>query len=153
MLINDWGDMSEAQEPTLDREFLSSLKDIKVSATTTIIIMLLGGCPLISVVKFYRWWVLKLRFLAKSQYTQRNCILRIRGVPVHQKLGLILENKVVQKLNIEKNVFYKKWSPKLIFLNEFFFEKISSIFDIKVSATTTIIIMLLGGCPHIACGA
>ena len=34
MLINDWGDMSEAQEPTLDREFLSSLKDIKVSATT-----------------------------------------------------------------------------------------------------------------------
>ena len=35
MLINDWGDMSEAQEPTLDREFLSSLKDIKVSATTS----------------------------------------------------------------------------------------------------------------------
>jgi hypothetical protein len=45
MLINDWGDMSEAQEPTLDREFLSSLKDIKVCAITTIIIMLLGGCP------------------------------------------------------------------------------------------------------------
>ena len=37
MLINDWGDMSEAQEPTLDREFLSSLKDIKVSATTVTI--------------------------------------------------------------------------------------------------------------------
>ena len=33
MLINDWGDKDEAQEPTLDREFLSSLKDIKVSAT------------------------------------------------------------------------------------------------------------------------
>ena len=31
MLINDWGDKDEAQEPTLDREFLSSLKDIKVS--------------------------------------------------------------------------------------------------------------------------
>ena len=30
MLINDWGDMSEAQEPTLDREFLSSLIDIKI---------------------------------------------------------------------------------------------------------------------------
>ena len=30
MLINDWGDMSEAQEPTLDREFLSSLKDLKI---------------------------------------------------------------------------------------------------------------------------
>ena len=45
MLINDWGDMSEAQEPTLDREFLSSLKDIKVSAIKITIIMLLGGCP------------------------------------------------------------------------------------------------------------
>ena len=50
-----------------------------------------------------------------------NCILRIQGAPVRQKLGMILENKVVQKLKIEKNVFYKKWSPKLIFLNEFFF--------------------------------
>ena len=33
---------------------------------------------------------------------------------VHQKLGIILENKVVQKLSLEKNVFNKKWSPKLI---------------------------------------
>ena len=40
MLINDWGDMSEAQEPTLDREFLSSLKDIKVSATSCMIMLL-----------------------------------------------------------------------------------------------------------------
>ena len=60
-----------------------------------------------------------------------HCILRIRGAPVHQKLGMILENKVVQKLKLEKNVFYKKWSPKLIFLNDFFFEKIPSIFDIE----------------------
>ena len=37
--------------------------------------------------------------------------------------------KVVQKLNLEKKVFYKKWSPKLIFLHDFFFEKILSIFD------------------------
>ena len=59
------------------------------------------------------------------------CILRIRGAPVRQKLGMILENKVVQKLELEKNVFYKKWSPKLIFLNDFFFEKIPSIFDIE----------------------
>ena len=51
-----------------------------------------------------------------------HCILRIRGAPVHPKLGMILENKVVQKLKLEKNVFfYKKWSPKLIFLNDFFF--------------------------------
>ena len=50
-----------------------------------------------------------------------HCILRIRGAPVRQKLGMILENKVVQKLNLEKNVFYKKWSHKLIFLNEYEF--------------------------------
>ena len=42
-----------------------------------------------------------------------HCILRIRGAPVRQKLGMILENKVVQKLKLEKNVFSKKWSPKL----------------------------------------
>ena len=51
-----------------------------------------------------------------------HCILRIWGAPVRQKLGMILENKVVQKLELEKNVFfYKKWSPKLIFLNEILF--------------------------------
>ena len=49
------------------------------------------------------------------------CILRIRGAPVRQKLGMILENKVVQKLELEKKSFFKKLSPKLIFLNEFFF--------------------------------
>ena len=37
---------------------------------------------------------------------------------VRQKLGMILEIKVVQKLKLENNVFHKKWSPKLIFLNE-----------------------------------
>ena len=50
-----------------------------------------------------------------------HCILRIREAPVCQKLDMILEKKVVQKLKLEKNVFYKKWSPKLIFLNDFFF--------------------------------
>ena len=35
------------------------------------------------------------------------CILRIRGAPVCQKLGMILENKVVQKLELEKKVFLK----------------------------------------------
>ena len=37
---------------------------------------------------------------------------------VRQKLGVILESKVVQKLILEKNVFTKRWSPKLIFLDE-----------------------------------
>ena len=50
---------------------------------------------------------------------------------VHQKLGMILEHKVVRKLKLKKNVFYEKWSPKSIFLNDFFFEKIPSIFDIE----------------------
>ena len=36
------------------------------------------------------------------------CILRIRGAPVCQKLGMILENKVVQKLKLEKNVAFFK---------------------------------------------
>ena len=33
-----------------------------------------------------------------------HCILKIRGAPVRQKLGMSLENKVVQKLNIKNNV-------------------------------------------------
>ena len=45
---------------------------------------------------------------------------QVRGwAPVRQKLGMILENKVVQKLKLEKNVFPKKWP---IFF-DFFFEK------------------------------
>ena len=59
------------------------------------------------------------------------CILRIQGAPVHQKLGMVLGNKVVQKLQLEKNLFYKKWSPELISVNEFVFEKIPSMFDIE----------------------
>ena len=35
------------------------------------------------------------------------CILRIWGAPVRQKLGVILENKVVQKLELEKKGFLK----------------------------------------------
>ena len=55
-----------------------------------------------------------------DMFKGNRCILRIWGAPVRQKLGMILENKVVQKLKLEKNVFYKKWFPKLIFLNFFF---------------------------------
>ena len=42
---------------------------------------------------------------------------------VCQKLGTILESKVVQKLSLEKKVFTEKWSPKLIFSDEIFFWK------------------------------
>ena len=63
-------------------------------------------------------------FLPKINILKGNhCMLRIRGATVRQRLGLILENKVVEKLKLEKNVFYKKWSPKLISLNYYFFEK------------------------------
>ena len=37
-----------------------------------------------------------------------HCILRIQGAPVRQKLGMILENKVVQKLKLEKKSFLQK---------------------------------------------
>ena len=37
-----------------------------------------------------------------------HCILRIQGAPDRQILGMILENKVVQKLKLEKNVFAQK---------------------------------------------
>ena len=33
-----------------------------------------------------------------------HCILRIQGAPVRQKLGMILENKVVQKCFLQKMV-------------------------------------------------
>ena len=70
--------------------------------------------------------------MAKYQHTpeEKKSKKFLRGMSVHQKLGIILESKVVQKLSLEKNVFTKKLSPKLIFFYEFFFEKIQFIFDI-----------------------
>ena len=50
-----------------------------------------------SVVEFQRWWVLKIKiFGQESTYHQ--------GMSVHQKLGVILGSKVVQKLSLEKKV-------------------------------------------------
>jgi hypothetical protein len=37
-----------------------------------------------------------------------HCILRIRGAPVRQKLGMILENKSGSKIEVRKKNFYKK---------------------------------------------
>ena len=45
----------------------------------------------------------------------------------HQKLGIILESKVVQKVSLEKYAFTKKWSSKLILLNEFFIDLESTL--------------------------
>ena len=43
-----------------------------------------------------------------------------------QKLGIILESKVIKKLMLSKNVNNKKCAPKLIFFNE---KKIEKDFD------------------------
>ena len=47
-----------------------------------------------------------------------HCILRIGGAPVRQKLGMILENKEVQKLKFPKKVNIKRYAPKIKFFNE-----------------------------------
>ena len=60
-----------------------------------------------------------------------HCILRIPGAHVRQKLGMILESKVVQKLKFSKNVNNKRCAPKIRFFNEQFFRKIWVIFDIE----------------------
>ena len=77
------------------------------------------------VMEFLAWWVLKSKvFAQKSTVVKWNCcILWIDIVWSLQKLGIILESKVVQKLSLEKNVFNKKNSTKLIFLDEIFFWK------------------------------
>ena len=48
-----------------------------------------------------------------------------------KKLSMILENKVVQNLRLQKSFCQKKWSPILIFLNEKKRGKIPTILDIK----------------------
>jgi hypothetical protein len=45
---------------------------------------------------------LKVRFLAKNQHTTKAKKI-LQRITLHQKLGLILESKVVQKLSLEKN--------------------------------------------------
>ena len=37
-----------------------------------------------------------------------HCVLRIQGAPVRQKLGMILENKVVQKIEARKKMFFSQ---------------------------------------------
>ena len=44
---------------------------------------------------------------------------------------MILENKVVQKLKLEKKCFFKKWSPKLIYLKFIYFEKATKFCEIS----------------------
>ena len=48
-----------------------------------------------------------------------------------QKLGIILENKVILKLMLSKHVNNKKCVPKFVFINEKKIWKIPMIFDIE----------------------
>ena len=52
---------------------------------------------------------------------------------VRQKLGTILESKVVQKLSLEKKVL------KLIFLDEFFLKKFGWFLTLKIDFESTIL--------------
>ena len=101
--------------------------DIKKSIMIKIFLLLIHNIKgnVSYVMEFLAWWVLKSQvFAQKSTVVKWNCsILWIDIVWGLQKLGLILESKVVQKLSLEKNVFNKKCSPKLIFLDEIFFWK------------------------------
>ena len=47
----------------------------------------------------------KQKFWPKINELKGNhCILKIRGAPVRQKLGMILESKVVQNLKLERKL-------------------------------------------------
>ena len=60
-----------------------------------------------AVVEFQRWWVLKCKvFGQESTCHQGKIFKKFLGVmTVCQKLGVILESKVVQKLSLEKKSF------------------------------------------------
>ena len=62
-----------------------------------------------SVVEFQRWWILKSKVLGQESTCHQGKIFKkfLQVMAVCQKLGVILESKVVQKLSLEKKVFNK----------------------------------------------
>ena len=56
------------------------------------------------VIEFLAWWVLKSKFFAQNSTANDTVVF----FELTQKVGLILESKVVQKLSLEKSVFNKK---------------------------------------------
>ena len=124
--------MTGGQKNTLFRDYLLTISNALLTCSSSVS---LGNfnepCYLLrhferlhnnisSIVEFQRWWVLKFKiFGQKSTYSIRKKNEKFRQwMSVHQKLGLFLENKEVQKLKLQKIVFNTKWSPKLILLNE-----------------------------------
>jgi len=61
--------------------------------------------------EFQRWWVLKGKIFGQESTCLKEFFLK-NSVEFRQKLAMILENKVVQKLKQENNVFNKKLPPK-----------------------------------------
>ena len=60
-----------------------------------------------SVVEFQRWWVLKSKLFGQESTCHQGKSFKkiLRVMTVCQKLGVILESKVVQKLSLEKKSF------------------------------------------------
>ena len=72
-------------------------------------------------------WHLRVPHLAKCSYLPKNHTLQnvflyyICNTEIaqrHQKLSVILENKMILNLNLSKNIFKKKCGPKFIFFSE-----------------------------------
>ena len=61
------------------------------------------------VLEFQRWWVLKSKVFGQESTCHQGKIFKkfLQVMTVCQKLGVILESKVVQKLSLEKKVFNK----------------------------------------------
>ena len=56
--------------------------------------------------EFQRWWVLKGKLFGQESTSHQGKIFKnsLRVMTVSQKLGVILESKVVQKLSLEKKL-------------------------------------------------
>jgi hypothetical protein len=76
------------------------------------------------VVDFQRWWVLKSKTVGQESIYSKDFFFNLSMNVSLSKIGHDFSNKVVQKLPEEKNVFDKKWSPKLIFFNDFFLNSV-----------------------------
>ena len=59
--------------------------------------------------EFQRWWVLESKLFGQESTCHQGKIFKIflQVMKVIQKLGVILESKVVQKLSLEKKAFNK----------------------------------------------
>ena len=57
----------------------------------------------------FEWWVLKSKVFGQESTCHHGKIFKkfLRVMTVFQKLGVVLESKVVQKLSLEKKVFNK----------------------------------------------